>query len=57
MSQDRYAEGISDNVEVVTAQAELAKARDAYVSALARQQESRINLAAATGKAQSFSLR
>jgi len=57
MSQDRYIHGVGDNVELVTAQAELAKVRNNYVAALARNQQSRINLAAAVGRAQSFTLK
>jgi outer membrane protein TolC len=57
MSQDRYIQGIGDNVELVTAQVELAKVRNSYVAAQARNQQARINLAAATGRAQSFTLR
>ncbi len=57
MSQDRYAHGVGDNVELVTAQAELAKVRNNYVAALARNQQARINLAAAIGRAQSFTLK
>jgi outer membrane protein TolC len=55
MSQDQYAAGTGDNIQVVTAQDELTRARDTYVTALARQQDARVNLAAALGQAQSFS--
>lgn len=54
MSQDQYAAGTGDNVSVVAAQDELTRARDIYVTALARQQDARVNLAAALGRAQSF---
>lgn len=56
MSQDRYGAGTGDNIEVVTAQAELAQARDGYVASLAKLQDARVNLAAALGQAQTFTL-
>lgn len=55
MSQDQYAAGTGDNIQVVTAQDELTRARDTYVTALARRQDARVNLAAAMGHARSFS--
>ncbi|MDE2141293.1 MAG: TolC family protein [Elusimicrobia bacterium] len=54
MAQDQYAAGTIDNVAVTTAQTELAQARDAYVSSLARDYDVRINLASALGAAQKF---
>lgn len=54
MSKDQYAAGTGDNVQVVTAQDELTRARDTYVAALARHQDARVNLAAASGRAGSF---
>lgn len=56
MAQDRYAAGTGSSVEVVEAQAELARARSAQVGALARYQAARVDLAAATGRASEFSL-
>jgi outer membrane protein TolC len=57
MSQDRYAQGVGDNIEVVTAQVELANVHNSYVTAVAKNQTARVNLALAAGKAQSFTLR
>jgi outer membrane protein TolC len=56
MAQDRYAAGVGASVDVIEAQAELARARSAQVSALARYHSSRVNLAAAVGRAADFSL-
>ncbi|MBI3565539.1 MAG: TolC family protein, partial [Elusimicrobia bacterium] len=56
MVQDRYAAGVGSSIDVVEAQAELARARGAQVSALARYHSSRVNLAAAVGRASDFSL-
>lgn len=56
MSRDRYAQGAGDSVELVEAQAELARARNAQVSALARYHSSRVNYAAAVGRALEFKL-
>lgn len=56
MAQDQYAAGTGDNVAVVTAQTELARARSAFVSSLAGDYDARINLAAALGAARDFKL-
>lgn len=56
MARDRYGAGIGASLEVVEAQAELARARSARVSALARYHSSRVNLAASVGRAFEFSL-
>jgi outer membrane protein TolC len=56
MAQDRYAAGLGASVDVIEAQAELARARSAQVSALARYHSSRVNYAAAIGRASDFSL-
>ena len=56
MVQDRYAAGIGASLDVIEAQAELARARSAQVSALARYHSSRVNYAAAIGRAGEFSL-
>ena len=56
MAEDRYEAGTGDNVAVVTAQAELAQARSAFVSSLAGDQDARIDLAAAIGAARGFKL-
>jgi len=54
LSRDRFANGISNNVEVIDAQASLADARNTRVAALADYTRARINLAAALGRAQQF---
>ncbi len=54
MSQDRFRAGVADNLEVVNAQTALANARDAQVTALASYNAARLNLAAATGRAEAF---
>ena len=56
MVQDRYAAGVGASVDVIEAQAELARSRSAQVSALARYHSSRVNYAAAIGRAGEFSL-
>ena len=56
LSRDRFANGISDNIEVIDAQASLADARNTRVAALADYTRARINLAAALGRAQQFRL-
>jgi outer membrane protein TolC len=56
MAQDRYAQGVGASVDVVEAQAELARARSAQVAALARYHSSRVNYAAAIGRALEFKL-
>lgn len=56
MAQDRYGAGLGSSIEVVEAQAELARARSADVAALARYHSSRVNYAAAVGRASEFSL-
>jgi outer membrane protein TolC len=54
MARDRFAAGVADNLEVVTAQTSLANARAAQVEALAVYNASRLNLAAALGRAETF---
>lgn len=54
MSRDRFRAGVADNLEVVNAQTALANARDAQVTALAQYNAARLNLAAATGRAETF---
>lgn len=56
LARDRFAAGVSDNIEVIDAQASLADARNTRVNALAGYGRARINLAAALGRAQQFSL-
>lgn len=55
-SRDRFAHGVTDTVEVVDAQSSLANARSSRIDALAEYTRARINLAAALGRAQQFSL-
>jgi len=54
MARDRFRAGVGDNLEVTSAQTSLANARDAQVTALARYNAARLNLAAATGRAETF---
>jgi outer membrane protein TolC len=54
MARDRFRAGVGDNIELVTAQAALANARQDQVTALALYNEARLNLAAALGRAQTF---
>jgi outer membrane protein len=54
MARDRFRSGVGDNVEVVTAQAALSGARDSQITALAQYNASRLNLAAALGRAEQF---
>jgi outer membrane protein len=54
MARDRFKAGVGDNLEVVTAQASLANARGAQVTALAQHNAARLNLAAALGHAEQF---
>jgi outer membrane protein TolC len=56
MAQDRYSQGVGASVDLIEAQAELARARSAQVSALARYHSSRVNYAAAIGRAMDFKL-
>jgi outer membrane protein len=54
-AQDRFAAGVSDNIEVLSAQTALENARLAQVLALAQLNAARVNLATALGQAESFS--
>jgi outer membrane protein len=54
MARDRFRAGVADNLEVITAQASLANARDAQVAALAVYNAARLNLAASLGRAEQF---
>jgi outer membrane protein TolC len=45
---------VADNLEVIGAQASLAEARGAQITALAQYNATRLNLAAALGHAQAF---
>jgi outer membrane protein TolC len=52
-SRDRFASGVTDNIEVVQAQESLADANDAYIASLYSYNLAKISLARATGVAES----
>ena len=52
-SRDRFASGVTDNIEVVQAQESLANANDAYIASLYSYNLAKISLARATGVAES----
>ena len=52
-SRDRFASGVTDNIEVVQAQESLADANDAYIASLYRYNAAKISLARALGVAES----
>jgi outer membrane protein TolC len=54
MARDRFRAGVGDNLEVINAQTALAGARDSQVTALTQYNAARLNLAAATGRAEAF---
>ena len=54
MVQDRYASGVGASIDLIVAQAQLARARSAAVTSLARYHSSRVNYAAAIGRAADF---
>ncbi|AXQ29970.1 TolC family protein [Solimonas sp. K1W22B-7] len=56
LARDRFLNGVANNVDVVSAQASLARARSQYIAALAAHQQARVNLAAAQGRAHEFAL-
>jgi outer membrane protein TolC len=49
-ARDRFQAGVADNIEVVTAQDELARANDNQIAALYRYNQSRADLAHAVGQ-------
>jgi outer membrane protein TolC len=49
-SRDRFRAGVANNIEVITAQDELARANDNQIKALYRYNQSRADLARATGR-------
>jgi outer membrane protein len=49
-AQDRFRAGVANNIEVVTAQDELARANDNQITALYRYNQSRADLARSTGQ-------
>jgi len=54
MAHDRFSAGAGNNIEVISAQAALARVQDAYVAALADYSFARINLAMSLGEMASF---
>lgn len=56
LARDRFRNGVADNVDVVRAQASLARARAQAIAAQAAYQQARVNLAAAQGQARQFNL-
>jgi len=53
-ARHRFEAGVSNNIEVINAQDELARANDNQISALFRMNQSRADLARATGQLESF---
>ena len=54
MARDRYAAGVGDNIQLLTAQDALDRALDDQVDAVARYDTARVNLAAALGQMETF---
>ncbi len=53
-ARDRFQAGVANNIEVITAQDELARANDNQIAALYRYNQARADLAHATGQMESF---
>ena len=53
-AQDRFRAGVANNIEVITAQDELSRANDNQISALYRYNQSRADVARATGQMESL---
>jgi len=49
LSEDRFRSGVTDNIEVITAQSSLQSAQDDHISALALHADARMALARALG--------
>ena len=49
LAEDRFRNGVTDNIEVITAQSSLASAQDDHITALARHADARMALARALG--------
>jgi outer membrane protein len=49
-ARDRFQAGVANNIEVITAQDELARANDNQIGALYRYNQARADLARATGQ-------
>jgi len=56
LSKDRFSAGLSNNLEVVDAQATLARARQEYIFVLSQYNEARVNLYSAMGNIEAFTL-
>ncbi|MGH8444770.1 MAG: TolC family protein [Solimonas sp.] len=56
LARDRFANGVADNTDVITAQTSLARARAQLIVAQAAYQQARVNLASAQGRARQFDL-
>ncbi len=54
LAQDRFMNGVGDNIEVVSAQTAIENARQNYVSSLAQFTVARVNLAVAMGHPEDF---
>lgn len=54
LARDRFAAGLSDNIEVIQAETALENARNAKVAAFADYNRARVNLASSLGQAQNF---
>jgi outer membrane protein TolC len=53
-ARDRFQAGVANNIEVITAQDELARANDNQIAALYRYNQARADLAHATGQMESL---
>ncbi len=49
LSTDRFRQGVTDNIEVITAQSSLQSAQDDHITALARHADARMAMARALG--------
>ncbi|MDE3137635.1 MAG: TolC family protein [Acidobacteriota bacterium] len=49
LARDRFRSGVTDNIEVITAQDALARAQENYISALTQHEDAKISLARALG--------
>jgi len=54
LAQDRFQNGVADNIEVTNAQTALEDARQTVVSSLAEFNMARLNLFSAQGRAEDF---
>ena len=49
LARDRFRSGVTDNIEVITAQDALARAQENYIAALTQHEDAKISLARALG--------